>query len=547
MHDTAAPTALDSGLQDGLAAARAALGRGDLSAALGIYSDLRRRFRGQPEPFQQAAAALLDAGHHDEADLLLEVAQERFPADPTLAIDRARVAHRRGDRGEALRHWERMRRTFPDHPGGYAGAIATLRDDDQPEAANALLRSALGRFPDDAYWQGEAAAHLDAYRPAPEPAMVPVAAEPPEPEPVDPGLRRVDLAALAVTLETLVGATDFSAPADIVYTNFPILDPVAGKQHLNELYVAREHPMAAIALGKLPADTDLIVAGGEDFIPVHQGRLLKDQVPAYWAEDAIPDILSRTRPYVDIDGSAVLIARFGLRTWGHWLAELLPKMICVEAAYPGKHRFVLPAAVFSDPVLRPLLESIWYHGIDLARIVPVMPDTVYRFGELYAVSPAWSRNKLHPGVAALVRARMRPVQPNMPRKVAFLRTESETRNIANIQAVTALLKRQGFTMVEIGALPFADQVATFASAETIVSVLGSGLAGLLYAPQGVRMLTLAPSRWWDLFFFALLQTRDGRLADIRGVQDPTDRRNPAVARFVVEVAEIEKGLKALRD
>ena len=61
------------------------------------------------------------------------------------------------------------------------------------------------------------------------------------------------------------------------------------------------------------------------------------------------------------------------------------------------------------------------------------------------------------------------------------------------------------------------------------------------------MLTLAPSRWWDLFFFALLQTRDGRLADIRGVQDPTDRRNPAVARFVVEVAEIEKGLKALRD
>jgi len=539
MHDTAAPTALDSGLQDGLAAAQTALGHGDLSAALGIYSELRRRFRGKPEPFQQAAAALLDAGHYDEADLLLEVAQERFPADPTLAFDRARVAHRRGDPAEALRHWERMRRTFPDHPGGYTGAIATLRDDDQPEAANALLRSAVARFPDDADLLAEAAAHLQAYRAAPEPVVAP------EPEPLDPGLRRVDLSALAVTLETLVDATDFSAPAEIVYTNFPILDPVAGKQHLNELYVAREHHMEAITLGRLPAETDLIVAGGEDFIPVHDGRLLGDQVPAYWAAETIPDILNRPRPQVGIDGSAVLIARFGLRTWGHWLAELLPKMICVEAAYPGKHRFVLPAAIFSDPVLRPLLESIWYHGIDLARIVPVMPDTVYRFGELYAVSSVWSGNKLHPGVAALVRARMRPVQPNMPRKVAFLRTESETRNIANIQAVTALLKRQGFTMVEIGALPFADQVATFASAETIVSVLGSGLAGLLYAPQGVRMLTLAPSRWWDLFFFALLQTRDGRLADIRGVQDPTDSRAPAIARFVVELAEIQKGLKAL--
>jgi capsular polysaccharide biosynthesis protein len=100
-------------------------------------------------------------------------------------------------------------------------------------------------------------------------------------------------------------------------------------------------------------------------------------------------------------------------------------------------------------------------------------------------------------------------------------------------------------MVEIGSLPFADQVATFAAAETVVSVLGSGLSGLLYAPSGVNVLTLAPSRWLDLFFFALMQNRDAHLADIRGPQDPADPRDAAVARFVVERQEIRLGLRAL--
>ena len=63
-------------------------------------------------------------------------------------------------------------------------------------------------------------------------------------------------------------------------------------------------------------------------------------------------------------------------------------------------------------------------------------------------------------------------------------------------------------MVEIGGLSFAEQVATFAAAQTIVGVLGSGLSGMLYSPAGVRVLTLAPSRWSDLFFFALMQNRD---------------------------------------
>jgi capsular polysaccharide biosynthesis protein len=358
-------------------------------------------------------------------------------------------------------------------------------------------------------------------------------------------LRPVELADFAVSQETLLDAAEFEAPSCLVYTNYPVLEPTAGGQHLNNLYVARNHQLNAITLGKLPQKTDLAVIGGEDFIPLADGHVLAEQMPPYWKHDDVPTILGASRPRIDVDGRAVLIGRYGLRTWGHWLGEILPKLVCIETAFPGKYRYVLPEAIFSDPVLRPLLESIWYYGIDLARIVPVQPNTDYRFSELYAVSPAWTRNKLHPGAVELMRAHMLPPRETAPRKVAFLRTESNTRNIVNISAIIAELMSRGFAMIEVGTLPFADQIATFAAADTVVAVLGSGLTGLPYSPLGVRVLTLAPARWSDLFFFALMQTRDAKLADIRGPQDPTDKRPPAQAKFMVELGEVRRGLQEL--
>jgi capsular polysaccharide biosynthesis protein len=357
--------------------------------------------------------------------------------------------------------------------------------------------------------------------------------------------RQVGLRELAVSYETLLPATEFQAPSCIVYTNFSLLEPASARGHLNDLYVSRHHQVDAIELGRLPEGTDLIVIQDDDFVPAYDGLVLADQVPGYWAKDAIPEILGIPRPRVNIDGSAVLIARYGVRTWGHWLGELLPKIVCVEAAFPGKHRYILPAIIFSHPELRSFLESIWYHGIDIGRVIPVESDTIYRFSELYAVSPAWTKHKIHPGVVDLVRARMRPPQANLPRKVAFLRTESRTRNVANAQSLIDELRRRAFTTVEIGALSFADQAAIFAAAEVVVAVLGSGLTGLLYSPLGVRVLTLAPARWSDLFFFALMQNRDAKLADIRGVQDPNDQRNPARAGFVIELNELRRGLHAI--
>jgi hypothetical protein len=362
--------------------------------------------------------------------------------------------------------------------------------------------------------------------------------------------KRASLPELAVESETLLPAVDFCAPRCIVYSNFHDLDPETGSRMMNRVYIKANYRLDAVELGRLPIGTDLIVVGWEDFVPTFMNRFLGDQVLQSWSDDAVQKALGRSRPRFDVEGPAVLVARYGFRTWGHWLGELLPKIVCVETLFPRKYRYVLPAAIFTDPVLRTEFESLEYYGINSERVIQVQHQSIYRFSELYAVSPLWTRAthhpKMHPGAIDMMRARVPADVGTGWRRVAFLRSDMATRNVANAPDVIRELKQRGFEMLEPGALPFASQVETFASAEAVVSVLGSGIFGVLYSPSGVRLMILGSTRWVAATMsYSLIQNRNARLVDIRGHQVSADSRPPALANFVVDPVEVGRGLDAL--
>ena len=131
-------------------------------------------------------------------------------------------------------------------------------------------------------------------------------------------------------------------------------------------------------------------------------------------------------------------------------------------------------------------------------------------------------------------------------KIALLRRGARTRGIANTTEIEGFLVENGWSVVDIEELDFRQQVDMFRSADAVASVLGSGLTGLMYAPRGVKVLTLAPSDWGDLFFLALMQERDASLADVRGLSTTSDPQDIATATFSVETSAIASGLAALQ-
>ena len=145
--DLVAP-ARHASVGEGLQAAEAARTRDDPAGALQILSELRAAFPEHPVPLLRAAALLSQLRRFDEAETLLTDGAARFPDDAGFAIERAWIAHRRGDFAEAASRFAGVRATVADHPVGFIGGAMALRDSGDFAGAETLLNEAIQRFPD---------------------------------------------------------------------------------------------------------------------------------------------------------------------------------------------------------------------------------------------------------------------------------------------------------------------------------------------------------------------------------------------------------------
>jgi len=353
---------------------------------------------------------------------------------------------------------------------------------------------------------------------------------------------------LAVQSAEIIPAQEVSVPACIRYTNFQEMNPTFGGHHVEKLYVEKRRWVPAVSLCQLPADARLAVPNGEEFIAIVGTQVVEEQIRRDWPIDNIDDALAACTEHATIEQPSVLIGRYGIRTWGHWLGELLPKVVAVESRWPGRFRFLLPDRFAYDRVHTTAMESLAYYGIDRDRLVLVAPKTMYACANLHVVTSAWSAERvLHPEVAALMRAHGQSEREPAPGwlKAALLRRSTRTRNIQNLADVEEILRADGFTIVDIEKLSFRQQVDLFRNADAVACVLGSGLTGLMYAPRGVKVLTMAPGEWGDLFFYSMMQERDAVFADIRGRTAAMDRDGVGTSGFTVPIEPLRAGLRAI--
>jgi Flp pilus assembly protein TadD len=134
---------------DRLAAAQAALARGDFQLALSICTGLPEPSGHDPRACLIAAFALQQLNRFDDAERLVAAGLDRHRESAGLWIERAFVATRRGAWQVASERWHDVQRRFPDQPLGYSGEAVVLRDVGRFDEARALLLTALGRFPAD--------------------------------------------------------------------------------------------------------------------------------------------------------------------------------------------------------------------------------------------------------------------------------------------------------------------------------------------------------------------------------------------------------------
>ncbi len=324
---------------------------------------------------------------------------------------------------------------------------------------------------------------------------------------------------LARTYHEIQPGVTVPLPNALAMTNLDDLNPTLAVHMHKDIYVERSAQVDAIGLVELAEAT---VYGGGHFVCSAEGNLIAEQYPPYIGT-VVPDLSSITgidRPMQRFDVECVLVARYGISTWGHWVAELLPKMALIEDAFPGRFRFVLPEKVVLDSgagsVWTRIAESLVACGIPLSRVLPLKDEFNYSFASMFAVTPVFSEHILHPAAGVALRRRTSAIPPSPASKVAIVRDKRAGRQMRNAAEVYDVLADSGFECLETGAMTFEEQVSVFKGASTLFGILGSDLSNLVFAPEGVKVIAAAPAEFGDRFFYALTLDRKGSFSDLRG-------------------------------
>jgi hypothetical protein len=373
-------------------------------------------------------------------------------------------------------------------------------------------------------------------------ATSPTAKKTPDFEVLTKPLKVLGAADVGLERITIAAGQDIQVAPALAYENVSEFNMPLATHLVNDIYVARAVAMQPIDLIRLPPAK---AYAAEEFLVAVDDCWLEEHIPPWMppGSPAPPSVRSSAQAG-DILGEVVVLARFGATTWGHWLGELIPKVALLEAAYPGRFSYTVPE-VLEREQFSSFRQALLFHGVSPERLVFLRHGRDYRLAKPWLLSTAWSEFLLHPAAAAAMRARVPVTHAPMARRVALLRRPGDGRDIENWKEVGEALRDRGYDHVHIADLTFEAQVRVFTESRSVVSVLGSGLTGLIYSPQAVRVASFAPSHFGDRFFYGLICGRQGRYADVRGYAPAPTNGGTDRSPFELSVARLHDALDAL--
>jgi hypothetical protein len=195
-----------------------------------------------------------------------------------------------------------------------------------------------------------------------------------------------------------------------------------------------------------------------------------------------------TGPPVDVDEPVAVLASRGDANYYHFLLDVLPKLaLLAEAGVDTAGLLYAPLAL---PFQRELLVAC---GVDLDRVIDSARVPHLRARELAAAGLPDAHLRTPPWVVRFLRERLLPADvPATGRLYVTRGSRRHNRIVRNEQELLAALAPLGFTAVDPGALPLAEQIRLFAGAEAIVAPHGAALANLAFARPGTRVVELFP-------------------------------------------------------
>lgn len=250
--------------------------------------------------------------------------------------------------------------------------------------------------------------------------------------------------------------------------------------------------------------------------------------------------------------------------WAHWTTEYLPKVALAHQleAYAGWPLLVdegLHANIEASlQLVAPGRELVRVPEGQLTRVgravsvgSPGYTAYEYRY-DPYSGPPLFRREHtvFSPAALDLVRRRAwasTDARPQRSRLIYITRPKGSMRPFIGGEEVERFFAEQGFEIVDTSGMSAADQVRLFARARCIAGPSGAGLANLVFAPPGCRVLVFTSNSAHSIFhYFANMGAAAGhRVYYCYGESIFERGGHPAHAGFSVPLADAQRMWQAV--
>ena len=255
------------------------------------------------------------------------------------------------------------------------------------------------------------------------------------------------------------------------------------------------------------------------------------------------DLTSRRRlPRIRrIEGRVATLNLQYSHNYYHWLIDLLPRLATlrelggpvdyylVDCHTEAKRRTLAMLGISERQMIQPHVAMTLQASELLLPAFPT-PGCLHAFRDMLAEAA---------GNAPEVRSMA------TPRRLFISRRHAKTRQLENEAEVEALLRKRGFKTCFMEDHSLAQQARLINGAEAIVGVHGAGLANLIFARRGARVIELVHAdRYNRLLFPQLSQTFSLRHWQVLASSGRRRALSPSLTDLTIALDQAERGLSA---
>lgn len=277
----------------------------------------------------------------------------------------------------------------------------------------------------------------------------------------------------------------------------------------------------------------------------------------YGAERALVEVPAETQT---LDAGLMM---FGLQSknYGHWLLEFVPRMlwfndlacpsgfpICIDDHMPETHRQIVELLDTRGREILPLpAQATRFLELGVAPVPTFFPFDSRPGMPVYdAMWPADVLGAMRSLVLDRLAARRVDLRPT-GRKIFLSRRGFAQRQLLNEAEIIDVLTQQGFEVVYPEKLSFAEQVALYHTADTIVGSASSALTNCIFCNPNARVIALIHENQSFNFrgYTSMIRSSGAELLFIRGKTVTGAAVHAFHANYTVAPALVRRGLEAL--